>query len=183
MADDPDPPREKSRGEILAEQDGMTEERILDEFNPFYTMKIWKLAADSLEQYRGLSSKTYHLIWNARSKEIGSQYTPFDYYATLREGFVPQWTVTDPLKLLEAELHHMQEANRKRMVKGKKLKYSVNTLDVYEEAVDELRKVVKHGEQRIRSEEDREKRRGTLDYYGKELHHQQGGENSPPGGG
>ena len=132
---------EKSRGEVLAEQDGLTEEKLESMFSTFYVLRLMQFAAQGLE---GLTGNAFKIAYATRIKYIGTQYTIFDYYATLKEGIIPEFQVPDVVVAVTAEINYMKDAHERRMKKGKKLKYSVNILDKYEEALAEIKERLPH---------------------------------------
>ena len=133
---------EKSDSQLMAEKDGMDAERILDTFEPFYTMKVWK---ESMTDLKDLKGKTFKIAFGQRVGETYAQFSPFDFYANLKTGEMPHIEHTDLLESIEAQLDHMKAVNQKRMDKGKKLKFPPRTIDTYEDVVDDLRRVFEEG--------------------------------------
>jgi len=128
----------KSRGQELAERDGYDAEKIAESFEPFYTMRIWKEAIKDLRDLRG---NTFKVAFGQRVKEISAQYSPYDFYQTLKEGVVPEIQRSDLLESVEADLEHMKALNERRERKGKRPKFPLRTIETYEEALNDLRRM------------------------------------------
>ena len=184
MVDDGVEAAEKSRGELLAEQDGLTEDKLESMFSTFYVMRLMQMAAEGLA---GIIGNTFKIAYVTRLKYLGDQYTIFDYYATLKEGYMPKIQLPDTYMAVKAELDHMKAANERRMKKGKKLKHSVSIIDKYEEALAEIKEKIPHAipprvdeedhdDEGIRDKGHRKARRRKPADHGDRLPEEQGGE-------
>jgi len=133
--DNPTEPPTLSRGQLLALQDGVDAEGIMDKFGIFYTMRVWK---EAIKDLQGLRGKTFKIAFGTRVGEIQSQYDPYDYYESLKEGTVPEFEKSKLSEVVAGRLDKMKKANERRMNKKKPLKHSVRAIDTYEEVLEAL---------------------------------------------